>query len=269
VFYIDKNNSLKYADWQFWNKYEPEALIVGYYWGNNLFINGTHVVVEIDRNSNDKRYFVCIFGDSITAGDGSTQPYHYWDTRFGYHYNKNFGVGGSGYLTNATGSRYVGHGAIGRGTYEAAPTTNTILARIQEYASSIGANDAIVIAAGTNDFGAGRTLSEFRTAITTCYEYVLSHFANPLIVCTPIHRQTETNGSGLTLKQYVDIIKEVCESMQIPVIDFYNEVGLHPDRENWRTKYINDGLHPNLQGAQLMGKVFGWHMNKFIGDNTR
>ena len=98
---------------------------------------------------------------------------------------------------------------------------------------------------------------------------MLSNFTNPLIVCTPIHRQSETNSQGETLRQYVDKIKEVCSDMGIPVIDFYENVQLHPERANWRTMYIPDGLHPNQRGHRLMSWVFGSEMNKYVGDSTR
>lgn len=73
------------------------------------------------------------------------------------------------------------------------------------------------------------------------------------------------NSNGEWLEAYVDKIKTVCKSMSIPVIDFFNEVQIHPGRIGWRKKYIPDGLHPNENGSQLLGTVFGNALDKYLG----
>ena len=274
IFYQDSTEkAVKWADWANWSSLPPSSLILGYRYGMRLFMFGRTVTFKINRGTTDTasvKYASCVFGDSITAGVNSAMPYHYDDMVYGYRENKNFGVGSSGYIVNASGSVVVADGVYGAGTRTTAPAQNTIKKRIEQYGSSIESGDAIVIAAGTNDYSSSAvTLESFETAIRECYEYVLSNFTNPLIVCTPIHRQTETNSQGETLRQYVDKIKEVCSDMGIPVIDFYENVQLHPERSDWRTLYIPDGLHPNQRGHRLMSWFFGSEMNKYVGDSTR
>lgn len=274
IFYQDSTTKdVKWADWVSWSTLPPSSLILGYMYGMRLFMFGRTVTYKINRgktNTASVKYASCVFGDSITAGVNCAMPYHYDDMVYGYRENKNFGVGSSGYIVNASGTVNVADGVYGAGSYTTAPAENTIKKRIEQFADTIESGDAIVIAAGTNDFSSSAvTLESFETAIRECYEYVLSNFTNPLIVCTPIHRQNETNSQGETLRQYVDKIKEVCSDMGIPVIDFYENVQLHPERANWRTLYIPDGLHPNQRGHRLMSWVFGSEMNKYVGDSTR
>lgn len=231
-----------------------------------------------------KEYSICCFGDSITAGSGATIPYHYYETLFGHHTCKNYGIGRTGYLATTTVSDYRGIGEIGQASILTNNGNNTVKEYIAANANFISSSDVITIAAGTNDFGgawgsgggAASTEEEakqaFEIAIRDTYEYVLENFTVPLIVCTPVRRERTINSLGITLKWYVDKIKEVCEEMGIPVIDFYDTVGLHPEIEDRKDYYyvINentghgDGTHPNNLGHQMMGSFFGSKLDEYL-----
>jgi lysophospholipase L1-like esterase len=85
-----------------------------------------------------------------------------------------------------------------------------------------------------------------------------------------MNRERTTNAASLTIKDYVDKIKEVCAEMGIPVIDFYSNVCLHPDIQEWNDTYFylnqghGDGLHPNKLGSQIMGAYFGTKLNEYL-----
>ena len=77
---------------------------------------------------------------------------------------------------------------------------------------------------------------------------------------TPLHRynfggltyDTDANGDGHTLKDYVDAIKDVCELYGVPVIDTFSKSGLNPMITAIYSAYITDGLHPNEAGHRLI-----------------
>jgi lysophospholipase L1-like esterase len=70
------------------------------------------------------------------------------------------------------------------------------------------------------------------------------------------------NGNGKTLKEYGDIIKEVCAYYSIPVLDMYKESGLYPFDDELAINYYNQQgsagayyyTHPNAEGHKLMAK---------------
>ena len=267
VFYVDNTDrTLKYVDWKRVYDIPMSGIVVGVWYGNRIFINGLNIVYVDDKNTT-RKYSTCIFGDSITAGTGASVPYHYYSTLYGNHYNKNFGVAGSGYLTDVSSTSqkfFVGTGSIGRGTEIYPNGNNRIQRQIENYANEISDNDAIVIFAGVNDFLNNVSIENFEIGIRSCYNYVLSNFTSPFIVCTPIHRSLETNNNGNTLKQFVDKIISVCNELDIPIIDFYNNIGLHPNIDSWKSKYIPDGTHPNDLGSSLLGRYFDSKLTEYL-----
>lgn len=269
IFYIDSTtNTVEYCKW---NEIESirdnlNLAIIGYWWDYTCYIIGCNVVTVYPNNYGKTRYSTAIFGDSIVAGVHSNGlPFHYYDTRFGHHYNKNYGIGSTGYTLSTSENINCGTGNIGMADMIQQSGNNDVLSNFKAHESKIKSTDAIIIFAGTNDFGSGVDLDTFETALRNCYDYIMSNHTNPLIVCTPIHRQNEKNSNGEWLETYVDKIKTVCKSMSIPVIDFFNEVQIHPGRIGWRKKYIPDGLHPNENGSQLIGTVFGNALDKYLG----
>lgn len=269
IFYLDcvTNN----IGWCKWSDIETirnnlNLAIIGYWWDYTCYIIGCNVVTVYPNNFGKTRYSTAIFGDSIVAGVHSNGlPFHYYDTRFGHHYNKNYGIGSTGYTVSTSENINCGTGNIGMADKIQQSGNNDVLSNFKAHESEIKSTDAIIIFAGTNDFGSGVDLNTFETALRNCYDYIMSNHTNPLIVCTPIHRNNEKNSNGEWLEAYVDKIKTVCHSMSIPVIDFFNEVQIHPGRTAWREKYIPDGLHPNENGSQLIGTVFGNALDKYLG----
>lgn len=87
------------------------------------------------------------------------------------------------------------------------------------------------------------------TALTEKYPDV------PVVILTPLHRLNEDSPKGDnkpapvgTLKEYVNIIREVAEYYSLPVLDLFKESGLQPKIPVIQQKYVPDGLHPNDDG---------------------
>ena len=92
-----------------------------------------------------------------------------------------------------------------------------------------------------------------------------------IIIMTPIHRgfasfsntnvQPEecfSNGNGLYLDAYVDVLKQAALNWAVPVIDLYSLSGLYPLADS-QVQYFNhadtDRLHPNAKGNYRLAKT--------------
>ena len=130
--------------------------------------------------------------------------------------------------------------------------------------------DIVVIFGGTNDYGHGdapigspsdRTPDTFYGALHTLYTSLIEKYPEAVIVIlTPLHRCVEEDPRGEgrrtqaigTLKEYVNIIREVAEFYSLPVIDLYANSGLQPRVPVIKEKYMPDGLHPNDAGHRIL-----------------
>lgn len=137
--------------------------------------------------------------------------------------------------------------------------------------------DVVVVFGGTNDYGHGdapigtfedRTPETFYGACHYLYSgLVKKYLGKPIVIMTPLHRIGEESrsygvkpGDFGTLKEYVDIIREVAEYYSLPVLDLYKESGLQPAIKEIQETYIPDGLHPNDEGH----KVIANKLKKFL-----
>ena len=87
----------------------------------------------------------------------------------------------------------------------------------------------------------------------------------PIVIMTPLHRSEQVRYSyvmkrEITLKEYVDIIREVAQNYSLPVLDLYASSGIQPQIEEHQQMYMPDGLHPNDEG----NKVIAHKLQKFL-----
>ena len=80
-----------------------------------------------------------------------------------------------------------------------------------------------------------------------------------IIILTPLHRTNEDSVIGdakpapvATLKEYVEIIREVAEYYSLPVLDLFKDSGLQPKVPVIQQMYMPDGLHPSDAGYELL-----------------
>jgi len=129
--------------------------------------------------------------------------------------------------------------------------------------------DAVVVFGGTNDYGHGnapigtfsdRTPDTFYGACHDLYTKLINKYpGKPIVIMTPLHRLTENeikikHGVTVTLKTYVDIIREVAEFYSLPVCDLYKNSGIQPIVPVLMEKFVPDGLHPNDAGHELIAQ---------------
>lgn len=136
--------------------------------------------------------------------------------------------------------------------------------------------DMIVVYGGTNDFGHGHEpLGElgdtdgyvsFYGAIKQLYDYLTERYPSAKVFfVTPFPRRIENdvNMHGKLLKDYVQAIKISGEHWGVPVLDLNAECGIDAQDAAVQAKYLPDGLHPSIDGHQVIFHLF----DKFIKEN--
>lgn len=165
-------------------------------------------------------------------------------------------------------------------------TRNAICAR---YANMTDDADIIAVSAGTNDFEyAWSPIGTIESTDNTTFYGALKNLCEGLITkypekviffTTPIKRAQpfeDGNGGtytpdgvaltpysknkyGLTLKDYAEIIKEVCGYYSIPVLDLYSESMLNPHITAQQNLFDVLLTHPTHYGRLMMARrVKGW-----------
>ena len=194
-------------------------------------------------------------GDSITEGAGTSSPDRMFKMLIEREYGaicQNYGIGGTRIARQKT------------------PTEEKwdrdFISRVPEMDNDA---DIVVVFGGTNDFGHGdaplgtmsdRTPYTFYGALHCLYTALTEKYPDvPVVILTPLHRWNEDCPKGDnkpepvgTLKEYVNIIREVAEYYSLPVLDLFKESGLQPKIPVIQQKYVPDGLHPNDDGNAIL-----------------
>lgn len=211
-----------------------------------------------------KHKTILFLGDSITEGCAASSPdkiYHQLiKEKYGLRAAVNYGIGGTRIARQQTKS-------------DPAIYDEDFCKRFPMMQSDA---DAIVVFGGTNDYGHGdapigtfndRTVNTFYGACHVLMEGLMNKYiGKPIIFMTPLHRLLENskiiNGkeTDITLKDYVDAIKEVAQYYSLPVLDLYSESGLQPNVKSNCEYYFSDGLHPNDNGHAHIAEVLGMYL---------
>ncbi len=132
--------------------------------------------------------------------------------------------------------------------------------------------DAVVVFGGTNDFGHGdapigefadRTPDTFYGACHDLYTRLIEKYlGKPIVIMTPLHRTEEDEvrvkrGVSVTLKTYVDTIREAAEFYSLPVCDMFKMSGLQPKVPVIMRRFVPDGFHPNDAGHEIIAARLG------------
>lgn len=158
--------------------------------------------------------------------------------------------------------------------------------------------DIILVAGGTNDFQYNwAEIGEITDNVSTTFRGALNNLCNGLITkypqkciifMTPIKRcQTQQaaaansdttahrggsygtidsqNNFGKTLKDYGDIIKEICARYSIPVIDMYAESMLNPQLSAQSSLFDSYKTHPFQAGHNLMARLIVGKLKSIFG----
>ena len=209
--------------------------------------------------------------------------------RMGYHSNENYDYFSMYRLADAIANSKT-QGASAWSAQETAAQASGMPSYFAETVSMLksidfSTVDIITISYGTNDFADGLRLggSDSKStdwSLSYSIQTILTAFPNVRIfVCVPFyrvwlsggafnedsntHQRTSDYGGGLVYKltDFVQAEKDVCKSLQIPVLDTYYDLGIN--RYNW-SKYINNetnkAVHHNATGRELIAEYMASHM---------
>lgn len=126
-----------------------------------------------------------------------------------------------------------------------------------------GDADFVVVFGGTNDHGHGdaplggrqdRTPDTFIGACHCLYAALKETFSCPIVVLTPLHRVEETRADGITLEDYVNLIRRIAPQYGLPVLDLYETSAICTAT---LPRLTVDGLHPNDEGHAILAREIG------------
>lgn len=198
-------------------------------------------------------------GDSITNALTINKPYRMWAAeRMHYLNSTNYGI---------SSTRVTKPDANGE----------SMATRWEKLPASL---DAVVVMAGVNDYAMnnGVPLGDFDSRDNTtfygaCHQMVkglsLKFVGKPLLVVPPIMaaRQDKPNQYGFLLEDYAQALAEVCKYYSVPTLDLRHTSGVNPNIDQsivdgWTRG--GDGVHPNEQYHELLGKRIGNAMLQLI-----
>jgi lysophospholipase L1-like esterase len=203
---------------------------------------------------------VNFLGDSITQGCGTSCPeamYHAVLKRnTGLKEVRNYGIGGTRF-------------ALQSGTTQRPKDDYVDLNSYCERFDKMEDADLVVVFGGTNDFGHGdapigtpsdRTPETFYGACHYLFTGLIKKYiGKPIVIITPTPREWDVMDYPIndtvvhrTLKEYVEIIREVAEYYSLPVLDLYATSGLQPALPIIEKEYMPDKLHPNDKGHEIL-----------------
>ena len=200
-------------------------------------------------------------GDSITEGCGASCPDKIYHAVLKQNANlkeaRNYGIGGTRFALQKTKTIPLLDDSV---------DVNSFCERFDQMDDDA---DIVVVFGGTNDYGHGdapiggfsdRTPDTFYGACHYLFRGLIKKYlGKTIIIMTPLHRLFETRNTGEvetvgigTLKEYVDIIREVAEYYSLPVLDLFSTSGMQPEIEEIKENYMPDGLHPNDNGNAVI-----------------
>lgn len=224
-----------------------------------------------------KMHFGCD-GNSITSGQQWSQTVV---ELLGFATHHNVAVGSATWAAHSDTQDYTAPDFLGiSGGWQ--PTSDSLEIRkrhnnnakvhIQKFIAEVDNGqfpepDVFVFAMGTNDNNLGsaeealkgKNLNE--VDVTTMaggarwsIQTIIERFPKcRVFVCTPI--QTANHSHNELNSKKIEILREICRSLSVQLIDCYGECGITEKLENGHgQRYLRDGLHPEKEGQQLMGR---------------
>ena len=246
-----KNNGTIYAtSWIGDKRTDKQDNLIGYIYKEIVQIFGVpDSFIKVEGSSGTQ---IECFGDSITAGVGTTYLYHMYLSDWHKTICHNWGIGGTGYSWEAVNKDAItGNGVVGLGSNVYQTGNNTILDVMQ----TVNSIEKCTIFGGTNDWYHNIPINTFRADVQNTLDYALTK-TSYILVITPLMREgykTSTNTQGLTLENYANVIIEECENRGIAYFNGY-EVSLNPDNTNYKSTFVPDGLHPNANGHKMIAR---------------
>lgn len=142
---------------------------------------------------------------------------------------------------------------------------------------AFGANDFSSIKGTTNEAFADSSLminADVTTVLDMCSsirfvcELLRDKYPTAqLVIMTPLQRSMSTIANFKNIFIMGDLIEDCCKYLSIPCIRQDKEVGIYAYQENAAYTFTYDGLHPNEEGAKLIGYYLSRRLQDVIRYN--
>ena len=224
-FRMRMNNS-----WRAWQKLAIDANNANI--ANLNYYNST-CVNKLETRGLDSSYTVLCFGDSITAGNT--------DTSWTYHF------------ANMTGCTIINK-AVAGSTYGESTSDKWISTQINGVSAAEWSNaDLVIVSAGTNDGVHDTPDDELKTKVQSAITSIKAETDAPIVLITPIRRNTPSYSENVKLPYIAGIITNVAVANECNVICGF-DFPIASETNGEITNLTRDGLHPNATGANVFAR---------------
>ena len=130
---------------------------------------------------------------------------------------------------------------------------SSVYSRMQSASDLTG--EYVSVLCGVNDFLFNTSIADLKTAVQNVCTFIVTNYttAKSCWILPPQIGAQTTNTLNLTLGDYVDAIKEVCEANSIPVLDLYHSGNWYGTISAFQSIYMStDLLHPNAVGQNFL-----------------
>lgn len=190
-------------------------------------------------------------------------------------------------LTGMLGCHTLNYGVTGTG-YVRQNGQTTFTQRVDLLPEDV---DYVIVFGGVNDFGARDGIAEFELGRPedgvgadsfygqvrlTLEKLLIRYPAKKIAVFTPVRISSaalkaergtlygrDINSFGCTLKDYVDVLEELCRQYGISCCNLYENGGFN---DTTIPIFTDDGLHPNEAGSQFLAERMADFMRKLCWD---
>lgn len=177
-----------------------------------------------------------LFGDSIGEG--------YTGNVGGVTPNTFFSL-----FANKVGFASVSNSSKGGATFVSGiSTTEDIPTSIQS--KDLTTRDYVFIAGGTNDYGMGASLIDFKSALESLCVYLKANVTAEVIFITPINRQKPSDAFVASLDIYRNILSEVVLKNGYTLING-KDFSFPEEYGEYQESVMPDGLHPSELGYEI------------------
>ena len=141
------------------------------------------------------------------------------------------------------------------------------------YVDEMAQGDCVIVAGGTNDYGASVELGtpkdiedvSFYGALTVLYRKLAEKYKSAKIfIVTPIRRKPNgPNKKGYTLEDYRQAIAYRAKEYGFYLIHG-DKMPIDPYLQSDTENYISDGLHPNTAGHAIYAEFLGKEIRRYV-----
>lgn len=228
-------------------------------------VTNTAIIAKVDNTATSTWM---VFGDSLTEFNNTAN--RNWLSLSAKELSANYynlAVSGTGYVhTNSVNVNFVSK--IESSVADVEPELIVLFGSFNDIYTElpIGTVNDTYIEGGENSLAAN---------MNHMYDLIQAKYPNAkiaVITPTPWSDTTPhgTNDNSIKAQQYVSVMREICETRNIPCLDLFHNSGLEPWSSSFNNQYFDnaDGCHPNDAGHQIVASRVIPFLKNVLNDNT-